>query len=481
VASVLLSLAVVLLVTSVVGYAVDRELDHEPGMGGPAALAVAAVLTGLVGLVAFLVGRKHKSQTVSRREATFTVATIWIATGIAGALPFWLGSSMSLTDALFESVSGFTTTGATVLSDIEAESRSILLWRSMIQWLGGMGIVVLFVAVFPSLGVGAKHMIRGEVPGTSTKGLKPRIRETATVLWRLYAAFTVGIALVYWALGMDLYEAVCHAFTTISTGGFSTRNDSIAAFDSPSIEVACSLFMLAASVNYGLYYAVLKSRSARAPARDTELRVFFAIVVICTIAVGLPLLGYHDLDVWKAFRHGLFAVATLVSSTGYGVDDPAAYPSTAVGVLLLLMFVGGCAGSTAGGIKVERIVLVAKQAWRQLERFSRPRVVRVIRMGGRPVDDRVMDDVAAFLTIFVASTVGLTIALAWVDQIPLPTAFGAAITCIANMGPAPYHVGPDNFVSYSHTSKLLCIAGMLLGRLEFFTLLALLSRNMWRR
>ena len=324
-------------------------------------------------------------------------------------------------------------------------------------------------------------MIRGEVPGTSSKGLKPRIRQTAFTLWRLYLLFTAVVIVTYWALGMDLYDAVCHALTTISTGGFSTHTASIAWFESRPIEVAASFFMLAASVNYGLYYAALVRRSPKPFWNDAELRVFLALCLLFLGALFVGLLRQGGSPPGSTLVNALFTVATTISSTGYGIDDPSLFPPPALQVVLVMMLVGGCAGSTAGGVKVERIVLGAKHAWRQMELFTRPRVVRVVRMGESAVDDELLSSVTAFLLIYAGSLVIGTFAFSVLDGIAVPTAFGATLTCLSNMGPAPFHVGADNFVGFSGASKALAVVAMLLGRLEFFTLLAIVSRDTWKR
>lgn len=482
-ATMVLGFAGTLFLASLAGLALDyQDRTHARDLSGPAALALSGTLTAALGLFLFLFGRRYQRPTLSRREATLVVALVWVTASIAGALPFFLGFHMSLGDSLFESTSGLTTTGSTVLEGLESLPRSLLLWRSILQWLGGMGIVVLFVAVFPSFGVGGKHMMRGEVPGTSAKGLKPRIRETAFVLWLIYLVFTALVGVTYFVLGMNWFDAVCHALTTVSTGGFSTHGESIGWFDSPAISVACSLFMLMASVNYGLYFLVFRSRSLTPLGLDSELRVFGVVVLVSFFALLAPITVQRGWSLGQSWESALFTAATTISSTGFGLDDPSTYPSPAIVVVALLMFLGGCSGSTAGGIKVERIVLVIKQAQRQLERFARPRVVRTLRMGPKAVDESILDDVAAFLTIFVGTFAIGTLLFSWLEGFSAPAAAGATLTCLSNMGPALFHPpGPDNFAQYSVLGKLVASACMLLGRLEFFTVLVLLSPEHWRR
>ena len=484
VAVVLLGLGLAIALCAVAGVVLDLvdPAAHDPHGGGVAALAIASAVTVGVGGILFAYGRRYASQSVTRREATLSVALIWAAASVFGAIPFVIGAGLHPVDALFESVSGLTTTGATILSDIDGTlSRPLMLWRSLLQWLGGMGIVVLFVAVFPNVGAGGKHMFRGEVPGTTAEGLKPRIAETAFALWKLYAAFTVLEVIVLMLLGVGAFDAVCHAFTTMSTGGFSTMDESIAGFDSAAVEMVIACFMYIGAVNYGLYYGALRGRSIGVVLRNVEFRWYVAIVALAIVAVTLGILPVHDWDLLQAFRYGFFQVGTFVSSTGYGTDDYMAYPSPVLAVILFLMFAGGSAGSTAGGIKVERIVLMAKLAWAQVYRFFRPNVVHVVRMGRRAVDEQVLSDVAAFFVVYMASMALAVVAIAGVEGVPIPEAFGAALTCLSNMGPTPFHGGPDNWAAYNGGTKLIGAVAMMLGRLEFFTLLALVVPAFWKR
>jgi len=483
VGAVVLGLGIAIAVCGIAGWIVDRVHPVTPSVeGGAAALGIAAAVSLGLGAGLFAWGRRHARETMTRREATLAVAAIWLAAGVCGAIPFALGADMSPADAFFESVSGLTTTGATVVGDIEGTlSRPLLLWRSLIQWLGGMGIVVLFVAVFPNVGVGGKHMFRGEVPGTTAEGLKPRIAETSFTLWKLYAAFTVIEATVLSLLGMDPFEAVCHAFTTMSTGGFSTRDASIAAFDSPAIEMTVALFMYVGAVNYGLYFGALRGRKPSVIVKNAEFRAYVAVVAISVLVLTVGILSRHGWDPVESFRYAFFMVGTTLSSTGYGTDDYMAYPAPILSWIVFLMFIGGSAGSTAGGIKIERIVLLVKQARAQITRSFRPNVVHVIRLGKRPVDEGVLHDVAAFFIVYVVCMALGMVVIATLEGVPVPTAFGAILTCLSNMGPAPFHVGADNFVAYGGTTKVFCALAMLLGRLEFFTLLALVVPGFWRR
>ena len=482
VGAVVLGIGVMIALCAGVGMLWDQFApDPSRPQCGAAELALSAIIVSTIGMAAFLYGNRFVSERISRREALLAVSLIWIAAGACGAVPFMLGAGMSVADAFFESVSGLTTTGATVISDIEGRlSRPLLLWRSLIQWLGGMGIVVLFVAVFPNLGAGGKHLFRGEVPGTTAEGLRPRIAETSFTLWKLYGAFTILEVALLKVLGLDLFDAVCHAFTTMSTGGFSTLDSSVGGFDSAAVEYVIACFMLIGSVNYGLYYGLLRTGSWRTLVRNIEFRWYIGIVLLAVVVLTVLNLSVHE-EFLTSFRYSFFMVATTISSTGYGTDDYSAYSSTALTIVILLMFVGGCSGSTAGGIKVERAVLMGKQAVSQIQKSFRPATVQLVRMGKVAISNQVLADVASFFLIYMGCIGFGLLFVTLVEGVPAPTAFGTMLTCLSNMGPAPFHVGPDNFSSYSAGSKVFFAIAMLLGRLEFFTLFALILPGFWRR
>ena len=427
-----------------------------------------------------------------------------------------MDAGMSPEDALFEAVSGFTTTGATVITDIDgAISRPLLLWRSLTQWLGGMGIIVLFVAFFPNIGVGGKHLYRNEAPGPASSGLRPRIAETSMWLWLIYMGLTIVQILLLVVFGMSWFDATCHAFTTMSTGGFSTSDASLAGFTTGDVtwweslgrEWIVVVFMLIAGVNFSLYYSFFRFGTLRGFLRSVEFRVYGALVIASTAVIWGAIVivdGWRHVGklsfLFQSFRDALFLVATTITSTGFGtagysavshqgVEVQAYFPPVALATMLLLMFVGGCAGSTAGGVKVTRLVLLVKLTWAQLRKSFRPHVVHVVRMDNKPVELSAIHDVAAFLLIFLACMAGGVLLITFTDGVSVPKAFGAMLTTISNMGPGPFHnLGPagtldiaDNFASYSPVAKLVFSLFMVLGRLEFFTLLAMLLPDFWRR
>lgn len=482
VGAVVLGLGVMIALCAIVSVIWDR-LAPDPSLpqGGINELAISAAIVSSLGAFAFFYGGRYVSERISRREALLAVSVIWVAAGVCGGIPFVIGGHMSPVDSFFESVSGLTTTGATVVVDIETRlARPLLLWRSLIQWLGGMGIVVLFVAVFPNLGAGGKHLFRGEVPGTTAEGLRPRIAETSFALWKLYAALTLLEIILLKLLGLDLFDAVCHAFTTMSTGGFSTLDSSVGGFNSPAVEYVIGSFMLIGSVNYGLYYGLVRTGHWRGLVRNIEFRSYVAIVLVSVIVMTVLNLDVHP-EILSSFRYSFFMVATTISSTGYGTDDYSVYSSGAITIVILLMFVGGCSGSTAGGIKVERAVLMGKQAVAQVQKSFRPSSVQLVRMGKVSISTQVLADVASFFLIYMGCLGVGVLVITLVDGVPFPTAFGAILSCLSNMGPAPFHQGADNFASYSAASKLFFVLAMLLGRLEFFTLFALILPGFWRR
>lgn len=481
VGAVVMGIAVAQAACALIGGGIERWTLGSWSLMHIGSLLLGAVITGALGVSCWGYGRRFASESLTRREAVLAVVLIWLMAGLAGGVPFYF-VGLNGFDAFFETISGFTTTGATVIDDIETRlSIPLLLWRSLIQWLGGMGIVVLFVAVFPSVGAGAKHMFKGEVPGTTAEGLKPRIAETSFTLWKLYAGLTLLEAALLVACGMTPFDAVCHSFTTMSTGGFSTLDSSIGGFHNPAVEYVVSVFMLLGSLNFALYYAALRFRSLKPFFRSTELKVFVIIVVLATAATTIGILHLHDHDPERAFRMALFQVGTFVSSTGYLTDDYMAYPPAVIAIMLGLMFMGGCSGSTAGGLKVERVVLMAKQSWSEFRRSFRPSIVQVVRMGRSAVPAEILSDVAVFVGVYVAVIGGGVLFVAAVEGIALPTVFGATLTCLANSGPSVFYDGADNFKAYSDVSKVFFSIVMLLGRLELFTIFALFVPDFWRR
>lgn len=465
------------------------------GLGGvlavPLALAVvlgepwgpfaSAAGTGLcLGALLFLRFRGTQ-RSLSHRAAFLTVSLVWGAACAIGAIPFAIALNLHPVDALFESVSGFTTTGSTVLSGLDTLPRSLLLWRSMMQWLGGMGIVVFGVAILPLLGVGGMQLYKAEAPGPSKDKLTPRIAETAKVLWALYFGLTLVAAGFFYLDGMSVFDAVNHSMTAISTGGFSTHDESMGYFDSNLIFVVTTITMLAGGTSFAVLRRMLTGEFSW---RDQpELRAYVAIFCVATAAITVDLStsmsdGFPTLA--GALTHASFQVASILTTTGYATSDFDRWPGVSHAVLLSLFFVGGMAGSTAGGPKVVRVVLLAKVTLSQVPRLLHRRAVVVVRLGKTTVDERALIGSLGFLSMWVLLLAVGTLALS-ASGTDLMSSLTAAAACLGNIGPGFGAVGPANtFASFDIWSKLVMQALMLLGRLEVYTLLVVLTPSFWR-
>jgi len=421
---------------------------------------------------------------LSIREGYAVVSLTWITAGVVGALPYFLsGVIENPTAAVFESVSGFTTTGATVFSEIEGLPRGILFWRSLTQWLGGMGIILLGVAILPFLGAGGMHLFRAEVPGPAPERLSPRIAQTAKYLWSVYAALTVALVALLLAGGLGFYDAVNHALTTLPTGGFSPRNESVAAYDSPFVQYTIILFMYLAGVNFVLHFKAMSGRPASYP-RSTEWR-FYTGTLLAACAVVFLLIRftgeYAVLGTERAFRDSLFQVVSLGTTTGYVTRDYGGWSMGAQLVLVGLMFMGGMAGSTAGGIKSIRIYVMLRQGITELQKNIHPRAVAVTRLGQKPLDDSVLLNILGFILLFLALFAAGVLGLALLGH-DLTTSIGAGVATIANIGPGLGAVGAvENYGWMDSWSHGILIVLMIVGRLEIFTVLLLFHPGLWRR
>ncbi|MEO1255776.1 MAG: TrkH family potassium uptake protein, partial [Bacteroidota bacterium] len=407
------------------------------------------------------------------------VALGWLFMVVFGMLPYLLsGTITSVPDALFETISGMTTTGASVLTDIEVQPRGILYWRSLTQWIGGMGIIVLTVAIFPLLGIGGIELFVAEAPGPTSDKIHPRIRETAKRLWLIYVGLTVFLTLLLYLEGMSFYEAINHALTTMATGGFSTRNASMAAF-SPTIQYTVILFMFLAGTNYTILYFGLKRRW-KDVWRSDEFKTYAGAVLGLTaiLALGIHATGKF---VWEqSFRDALFQVVSLITTTGYVSADYTSYTPALTLFCFILLFIGASAGSTSGGIKIVRHLVFIKNSTLEFKRLVHPHAIVPLRLNGQVVRGRVITHVYTFLLLYLAIFVLGTIVLS-VLGLDFITAFGAMATSLGNVGPGIGEVGPvDNFAWLSSPVKLFLCFVMLLGRLELFTILVLFSPYFWR-
>ena len=420
---------------------------------------------------------------LGHREGAAIVSLTWIVFSLIGCLPYVITGAAGLTDAFFETMSGFTTTGATIFTDIEALPSGIQLWRHLTQWIGGMGIVVLSVAILPILGVGGYRMFKAETPGGSTfQRNAPRIKETARVLWGMY----LGMSVVEFSLlvfgGMSLYDAVCHTFTTMSTGGFSTSGKSMAGWPSPMIQWTVIGFMLLAGCNFSIYQQLIQG-PRRAILKDPELRLFLTIVAVVGGLHIFVLLRANAVEggVEPTVRAAIFTVTSVTTTTGYGTEDFNNWPNTLRLALVFLMFVGGCAGSTAGGMKVSRLLIFAKSSVTELRRSINPRAVLVVRIGNRPLGREVVGNIMSFLAMWVILFALVTYILTLLG-LDLLSATTAAATNLGNVGPGLGSVGPTaNFAQVPLLGKWLLVLCMLLGRLELYSTLVLFLPQTWVR
>jgi len=452
---------------------------------------LAALLAGAVGGGLWVLGGRRPHEP-GIREGFAIVALAWLVLSLFGALPFVLGDVLSYTDAFFETMSGFTTTGATILGgertpEIETLPRAYLFWRSLAHWLGGMGIIVLTLAILPILGVGGMQLYKAEVPGPTADKLTPRVRETARRLWLIYVGIT-ALEVLLLLPAMDWFDAVNHAFATMATGGFSTKNGSVGQFGSAYVEWVITVFMLLAGANFALHYRLLHGQW-RPVWQDTELRVYLSIVAVATVLITLgiwaPLHAEGNYQTYAelsdALRHGAFQAVSIITTTGFGTADYEQWSPLAVGVLFLLFFVGGMAGSTGGGIKVVRHVLLFKNSFRELKQLVHPRAIVPVRLNGRMVSDEVLRNVLSFFVLYFGLLGMGTLALS-VMEVDLLSAFGAVLSCLGNIGPAFGTMGPaENYAHLPALAKWILALLMMTGRLEIFTVLILLTRTFWRR
>jgi trk system potassium uptake protein TrkH len=449
----------------------------EPDVG---ALGLSMLICFGAGGGLFALGWRSKAP-VLRREGMAMVGLSWLLAALFGALPFYFsGVTPNFSDAYFEAMSGFTTTGSTILQDIEALPKGVLFWRSFTHWLGGMGIVVLFVAILPYLRVSGKQLFKSEVPGPTAEVLRPRISETAALLWRIYLGLTVILVAVLWALGMSFYDALCHTFGTMATGGFSVWNKSVGYYNNVVIEVVIVVFMILAGTNFGLYFQIIKG-DWKTFWRNSEWRFYMGIIAVATLLISVDLvLRQMYGSIFHAIRHAGFQVVSIVTTTGFGTADFEQWSSFSQLILVALMFVGGCAGSTGGGMKVVRILVVLKQGYLGLEKVFRPHLVRTLKIGGVPVENDVRDAILIFFVISLHVVLFGSLAMAAMG-VDLVTAVTAVITALNNIGPGLGMVGPvDNFSSIPDAGKYLLSLCMVLGRLELFAVLVLFMPAFWR-
>lgn len=436
--------------------------------------------TSLVGTIIFLLTRDHEKD-LRKREGYIVVSIGWLVMSLFGAIPFVVhGSIPSYTDAFFETMSGFTTTGASILNDIESMPHGLLFWRSMTQWLGGMGMIVLSIAILPILGIGGMQLFVAEVPGPTKDKIHPRVRETAKRLWGIYLLFTIVETGLLLLGGMNLFDAINHSFTTMATGGFSTKQASIAAYDSPFIHYVMILFMFIAGTNFTLHYHLLH-RNFKSVFENDEFRFYLKIigVVVLIVIAGLLLEEYAGFE--KTFRDALFQVVSIVTTTGYVTADYELWGTFFQVLFFLLLFTGGCAGSTGGGIKMVRHYILIKNSIIELKRLIHPRAVIPVRFNQGTVATDIITNVLAFFLFYIFVFVSGTLIMSLIG-LDFLTAVGATATSIGNVGPAIAGVGPTlNFANIPDLGKWVLSFLMLMGRLELFTVLIIFSPAFWQK
>lgn len=441
----------------------------------------ALLITFGVGLILWILTWRSKEE-MRTRDGFLVVTLFWTVLSTFGALPFIFSTDigLSVTDAVFESFSGLTTTGATVLTGLDTMPESVLFYRQQLQWLGGMGIVALAVAVLPMLGIGGMQLYRAESPGpVKNDNLVPRLAETAKALWYIYMGLTVACTLAYWAAGMTLFDAICHSFATVAIGGFSTHDASMGYFDSDVINMIAVLFMFLAGINFALHFTAWRYRSISQYLSDPETRFYTAILLALATFTVIVLYLTDTYELRDAFVHGLFQTVSIATTTGFTTAEFSAWPYALPYLLIYASIVGACAGSTGGGMKVIRILLIFKQGLREIKRLIHPNATITVKLGRKMVPDRVIEAVWGFFAVYVLVYLILLIVLLAMGMEVL-TAFSAVGASLNNLGPGLEGVAA-NYADISDPSKwVLCLA-MLLGRLEIFTLLVLFMPMFWRR
>jgi trk/ktr system potassium uptake protein len=444
------------------------------------ALLQSAVFTITVGFIIWFFTRKTERYELGKREGYLIVTLGWIFMALFGSIPFIVyGAIPNYTDAFFETMSGFTTTGATILTDIEIVPAGLLFWRSLTQWLGGMGIIVLSLAILPLLGIGGMQLFTAEVPGITKDKLHPRVRETAKRLWGIYVILTATEVVLLLIGGMNLFDAINHSFTTMATGGFSTKNASTAYFTSPFIQYVFIVFMLFAGMNFTLHYFAFHGKFDFIK-KNTEFRVYISFILIAASIVTLIHLAHVNFHWTESIQQSLFHVTSLVTTTGYVSSDYESWAPFSRMLFFALLFIGGCAGSTGGGIKFARHYLLFKNSLLELKRLVHPRAVIPVRFNGKVVGPDIISNVQAFFIFYIGITVVGAIVLSFFG-LDFITAAGAVATCIGNVGPGIGAVGPvNNFADLPDIVKWILSFFMLLGRLELFTVLLIFTPAFWK-
>ncbi|MEC9191112.1 MAG: TrkH family potassium uptake protein [Pseudomonadota bacterium] len=481
-ATIVKILGILLMIFSLLGNIPPLLVSMLYDDGASGAFLNATLVLFVTGLILWLASSGRQKE-LSNRDGLLVVTLFWVVLGTAGCLPFIFSPSveLSVTDAVFESVSGLTTTGATVISGLDELPQSILFYRQLLQWLGGMGIIVLAVALLPMLGIGGMQLYRAESPGpVKDNKLVPRLAETAKSLWLLYLSLTVVCMLAYWAAGMSIFDAISHSFSTVAIGGFSTHDASIAYFDNPLIEFIAVFFMVVAGINFALHFLALQKRQLKHYLKDPEFQFYVFILGSVSLITVVVLAADGTFgSLFEALRRGLFQVVSFATTTGYATADFNSWPLFLPYVLLYAAIIGACAGSTGGGMKVIRILLIFKQGFREVQRLIHPRAIIPIKLGKKVMSDRIVESVWGFFAVYVMAFMVMLLALL-TTGLDIITAFSAVGACINNLGPGLSDVAQTYGALPGAAKWILCLA-MLLGRLEVFTLLVLFTPMFWKR
>ncbi len=471
---------IVLIIAGCMTLPLAVALFHEDArsawaFGVTMGVGLGVCLPAIIGL------RREKRDFLSTRSSFLLVTGGWLAAALFGSLPFMLsGAIPAFTDALFETMSGLTTTGASILTNIESHPAAILFWRSFTHWLGGMGIVVLAVAILPLLGVGGLQLIQAEAPGPTVDKITPRIAETAKIIWLIYLVFTILETGLLMGGGLDLFDALTHTFATMATGGFSTKNASVGHFDSAYVDGVVTVFMLLAGINFILHYRLLTGRF-RDVIRNSELLVYLSIFTVATALITFSLNGGTYAELGTSFRHAAFQSAAILTTTGFATADFEGWPALAQGVLFLLMFIGGCSGSTGGGIKVIRIMILFKQGIHEMKFLLHPRGIFTLKVNRQLIRKGIGYAVAGFFFLYMLTLGVVTLVMALAGQ-DLVTSVTCALTMVGNIGPGFGAIGPaENYAFLPGAVKLVLSLAMLAGRLELYTVLILFTPAFWRK
>ncbi len=452
------------------------SLIYKDGCALPLLISVGTAL--VTGLLLLAVAKPH-DHIIYAREGLLIVALAWLSLSALGALPFYISREIpSYVDAFFETVSGFTTTGASILTDVEAMSPSLLFWRSLTHWVGGMGVLVFVMAVIPNMSDRSIHIMRAEMPGPIIGKLVPRVKQTARILYLIYVVLTAVQVIFLLFGGMSLFDSLLHAFGTAGTGGFGIKSDSIASY-SPYLQWVITVFMLIFGLNFNLFYLLLIKRVKNAFS-STEMWVYLSIVAVSTAIITFNTLPMTS-GIGESIRSAAFQVASIITTTGYSTIDFNLWPTLSKTILLVLMFIGGCAGSTAGGLKVSRVVILFKMLRSEFKRMIHPRSVRVVKFEGKVISEATLGSVGIYLAIYIFCLFAIFLAISF-EPFDIETNFSAAVSCFNNVGPGLSAVGPmSSYAGYSPFSTLVLSFAMLLGRLEIFPLLIALSPFTWSK